>query len=229
MGTITSTTVLDKAAILLFDTNNVKWARSELLGYLNDGQRAIVAVIPEANSVTQNLTLVAGSRQTLPTGANMLLEITRNMGATGTTPGRMLKLVDRAVLNESNPAWQSDPTATTTTLYMYNLRDRYAFYVYPQATAGQMLEAVLSMIPTDIVEPAVISISDIFQPALLDYILWRAYSKDAPYASANKAAPYFQSFTMFLQANAADSSKIAQSMGQLMPPTPQQQGSVPGG
>lgn len=225
MGSIVVSAVIDKAATVLFDVNNVKWGRSELLKWFNDAQRALVSLVPEASAVTANLQLTSGARQSLPSGANQLLEVVRNMGTNGSTAGRMVKRVDRAVFDETNPTWYSDSSNVVTTMYMYNLRDRSKFYVYPPSPGTNYLEIIYSATPTELAENATITVDDIWVPALLDYMLWRAHSKDANFADANKAQTYFQSYSMYVKGQAADAAKLASEMGQVATVTSQGQGS----
>jgi len=182
MGTILASAVINKCATLLFDSNNVKWSRAELLGWVNDGQRSIVSMIPEASATMTVLQLVVGARQTIPNDGYILLDIVRNMGSGGATPGRAIARVDRSTLDESNPLWQSDAATATQTVYMYNLRDRKSFYVYPPCTGANRAEIIYSKLPTDLAEGGAIGIDDIYQPALLDYVLARAFSKQSQYA-----------------------------------------------
>lgn len=226
MGTITNTTIINKVATILFDANNVKWSRVELLGWVNDGCRAVVSMIPEANSVVSSVKMVAGTRQTLPANAWLLLEITRNMGASGNSAGRALKRVDRAILDETNPTWYADAATASATLYMYNTRDRAGYYVYPASDGTGYLEVIASIMPTDTAEAAAISILDVYEPALIDYVLWRSLSKGAPFADQGKADNYFKSYSMYILANTSDAARISDMMGNIKTNTPQSQGSV---
>ncbi len=220
MGTITGTVIVNKVATLLFDANNVKWARAELLGWLNDAQRAIVSMVPEAGATQVNVTLVTGTRQSLPADNWMLLEVTRNMGSAGTTPGRALQRVDKVTLDESQPTWRADTAAAVQTVYMYSLRDRHAFDVWPPSNAANRVEVIYSKMPTDIAEGSAIGIADIYQPAIMDYILSRAHSKGSPYADASKAGMYWQSFGMFIATNVSDANALTAVMGALQANAP---------
>jgi hypothetical protein len=110
------------------------------------------------------------------------------------------------------------------------LRDRYAFYVYPASAGSVSLEIITSVIPVDIAESApYITVADLYEPALTDYILWRAYSKNAPFANDGaKTAMYFKSFSSYVEAYISDSGKVAAEMGQMAILPPQGQG-VAGG
>lgn len=215
MGSILASAIINKAATLLFDANNVKWARTELLGWLNDAQRSIVSMIPEANSTQTVLQMVSGSRQALPSGSWMLLDVVRNMGSAGTTPGRAIARVDRTTLDESNPTWQSDTATASVSVYIYSMRDRMNFYVYPPSNGSNRVEIIYSKLPTDVAEGSAIEIQDIYQPAIMDYMLSRAFSKESPYANPQKALQYHQSFMMFVMSNARDAASLAAAMGAL--------------
>lgn len=227
MGTQTASSIINKAAIVLFDVNNTKWSRAELLGWLNDAQRALVALVPEASSKTTSVKMVAGARQTLPADAYMLLEISRNMGANGTTPGRVPRRIDRALLDESSPDWASASQTAAITAYMYNMRDRLAYYVNPPSDASFYLEVIYSAHPPTLVETDTVLVADIFVPALLDYLLWRANSKSAPFAGGFEVGQaYYKSFMTYVMANSADSARLATDMGNPEGLGGQRQGSV---
>lgn len=183
MGTVTAKTIIDKATIQLIDLANIRWTRAELLSWLNDGMRQIVLIQPSASSTTSVIKLDAGTRQYIPDDGWLLLAIYRNMGTTGTTPGRAIRIISREILDGFNPDWNTDTAKAEVRNYIYTNQDQLAFYVYPPNTGTQYIEINYSAQPTDLTsESQVIPIFDVFQSALVDYILYRACSKDAEYA-----------------------------------------------
>lgn len=202
MGTVTAQTILNKAAIQLTDIANIRWTRAELLSWLNDGMRQIVVIQPSASSTTVSKLLSAGTRQMLPADGWLLLHIYRNMGTTGTTPGRVTRIVSREVLDAFNPNWHTDTASAEVKNYLYDVQDQLAFYVYPPNTGTGYVELNYSAQPTNLTsESEVIPIFDIFQQALVDYILFRACSKDAEYAPGLQLAQgYLATFTASVQA-----------------------------
>jgi hypothetical protein len=183
MGTVTAKTIIDKATIQLIDLTNIRWTRAELLSWLNDGMRQTVLIQPSASSTTSVVKLDAGTRQTIPDDGWLLLAIYRNMGTTGTTPGRAIRIISREIIDSFNPDWHTDPAKAEVRNYIYTNQDQLAFYVYPPNTGTQYIEINYSAQPTDLTsESQVIPIFDVFQSALVDYILYRACSKDAEYA-----------------------------------------------
>lgn len=183
MGTVTAKTIIDKASVQLIDLTNVRWTRSELLSWLNDGMRQIVLIQPSATSTTVAKKLDAGTRQSLPTNGWLLLQMYRNMGTDGTTPGRAIRIVSRELLDNFNPNWHTATAAAEVRNYIYDTQDQTAFYVYPPNTGTQYVELNYSAQPANLTsETDVIPIFDVYQSALVDYILYRACSKDAEYA-----------------------------------------------
>ena len=222
MGTVTAKTIIDKATIQLIDLTNIRWTRAELLSWLNDGMRQIVLIQPSATSTTSVVQLAAGTRQYIPNDGWLLLSIYRNMGTTGTTPGRAIRIISREILDGFNPNWHTDAAKAEVRNYVYTDQDQLAFYVYPPNTGTQHIELNYSVQPADLTsESQVIPIFDVFQSALLDYILYRACSKDAEYAPGLQlASQYSASFVAAIQGKTV--SEVAgnptQSLGPRNPP-----------
>ena len=99
--------VIASVAEVLSDNAYLNWTQDQLLGWLNDGQRAIVLVRPDASQITDALLLVSGTRQSLPSGSVRLMTVIRNMGSDGITPGQAVRLVERATKDELDPDWHS--------------------------------------------------------------------------------------------------------------------------
>jgi hypothetical protein len=204
MGTVTAQTIINKAAIQLTDIANVRWTRAELLSWLNDGMRQIVTMQPNASSTTVSKLLTAGTRQTIPSDGWLLLQIYRNMGTTGSAAGRAIRIVSREVLDGFDPYWHTGIPKAEVKNFIYDAQDQTAFYVYPPNTGTQYIELNYSAQPANLTtENQVIPIFDVFQSALVDYILYRACSKDAEYAPGLQLAQaYLTTFTIALQGKA---------------------------
>jgi hypothetical protein len=218
MGTVTAQTIINKAAIQLTDIANIRWTRAELLSWLNDGMRQIVVIQPSASSTTSVIKLSAGTRQFIPSDGWLLLAIYRNMGTTGTTPGRAIRIISREILDGFNPDWNSDTAKAEVRNYIYTNQDQLAFYVYPPNTGTQYIEINYSAQPTDLTsESQVIPIFDIFQTALVDYIMYRACSKDAEYAPGVALAQgYMTTFVAAIQTKTA--SEVTNDPTQALSP-----------
>ena len=175
-------TIIDKASVLLGDVAATRWTTAELLGWLNDGQRELVAISPPVNIKNIALQLVSGVKQALPSDGMVLLDIPHNLGATGTTMGTVINHVPKEIMLKRIPGWTTTMASATVKHYIYSTLDPLVFYVYPpQPTLAKYVECVYSALPTLIANANVgtkITIPDYFQTELLDYVLYRAFSKD---------------------------------------------------
>lgn len=101
-----------------------RWTEVELVNYANYGQLAIAKYLPQAGSRVDSIRLQPGTRQDLTKilAANILpgdgsaaadtfgialLDVVRNMGANGSTPGRVIRIVDRETLDNNDPDWHT--------------------------------------------------------------------------------------------------------------------------
>lgn len=200
MGTVIAQSMIDKASILLLDVAKVRWTQAELLGWLNDGQRDIATHRADACVKTEAMTLAASTiKQAIPASGKQFVRLTRNLGADGTRSGRAITECDRATLDLFSPTWPRDSFGPEVIHYMPDPVDPKAFVVYPKAPAGQLqVEIEYTYIPADIAAGAAITISDSFANALLDYVLYRAHSKDSEYVVAGLASGYYQAYAAAL-------------------------------
>ena len=239
-GTLTGANILARIKDILQDTTSVRWPEAELLRYINDAQREIVNYRPESSATTANVQLVAGTKQSLPSGGLRLIKVTRNMSDTsgGATGKRAIRIVNVDILNTQEPDW-NDPTVsgdaahgTVVKHYIFDEDDPRNFYVYPGVSGNAYVEVVYSDSPTDLGNTsATISVDDIYANAIMDYVLFRAYQKDSEYAgNAQRANQHYQLFlncigqgnqaSMMLDPNNDRVSNIG-----AVPPVMQQQGS----
>ena len=192
MGTIIANSVIEKAQTILQDTTGVRWpVADELLGWLNDGQREVVIFKPNSHVKNVAVRLAAGTKQSLPADGVQLIDVVRNMGTDGNTPGRAVRITMREVLDSQLPNWHTVTASTDSKHYVYSLLDPKNFYVYPPQPSGNQgyVEIVYASSPTNATLNGPITLDDIYQNVLVDYILYRAYSKDAEYAAdQNRAA-----------------------------------------
>jgi hypothetical protein len=221
--TITAQSVIHRATDLLQDQTSIRWPANELVRWLNDAQRAIVKVRPDAMNTTATMTLAAGSRQDLDNASltpppAKLIEITRNMAATSNKGA--VRLVPRQILDAQTPGWHNLTGSVNILHYMFDTRDPKTFYVYPPATALAQLEVMYSAYPTDITEPADgalytavvgnLSLPDIYADDVLNLTMYRAYSKDSEYAgNEQRAESYLNMVTASLGAEIAATVAVA--------------------
>lgn len=209
MSTTTAKSIIDKASSLLLDPSNVRWTRSELLGWINDAQRQIVLMSPNATNKVGIFQLIAGTRQSIPSDGWSLLDVIRYMGTDGTKPGRALRIVSQEVLDAFNPNWHSSTPSVVPQSYMFDQQDQTVFYVYPPNTGKGWVQVNYSPEPMELtLETQTITVRDIFQTAILDYVMYRACSKDAEYApGVALASGYLQTFMASMSEKAQSETK----------------------
>lgn len=218
MGTITAQAIINQAATQLLDNSNIRWTRAELLNWVNLGQKQIVIMAPNATNKVAVYQLASGTRQTIPSDGWTLLDVIRNMGTDGTKPGRAVRQVSEELLDNFNPNWHAAlPTAVVQNA-VFDQQDQTVFYVYPPNNGRGYVQVNYSPVPVPITsESQAISLNDIFEPVLIDYVLYRACSKDAEYAPGLQlAAGYLQTFMTSMQAKT--NSELANSPNQMLMP-----------
>lgn len=206
MATIKVKDVVKRVEDILQDTN-VRWPRLELQNWINESYLQVVLLRPDANSKTATLTCVAGTRQTLaagfPTGLR-LLDVVRNLASSSTK--KVVRLISRSVLDDQRPSWHGETATVNVQNYTFDARQPKEFFVYPPATTAAQIEIVYADAPDShtlseaALDPAgtnaeVIKLDDTYLSSIIDWVLYRAYSKDAEYAAnAQRAVAHNNAF-----------------------------------
>ena len=185
--------LVDRVSVTLNDVDHTRWELIDLVGYLSDAQRAAVLLKPEVNPKVADFQLASSTLQALPADAYILIDITKNIDIHNNvrTPGRVITPTERSSIDQVNRDWHKLLTASTTVPknYVYDIRNRLSFYVYPvrEFIARDNIEIIYSKMPAEIslsnqVIPVntKIEISDVYSPALIHYMLHRAYEKEIP-------------------------------------------------
>jgi hypothetical protein len=214
MATAAQSIIL-RAQTTLQDVSGVRWPADELVRYLNDGQREIVRLRPDQKAASVTMSLVEGYRQTISPDHAALIDVPANAS------GRFKRItkVDLALLDSVEPTWRSKPAASEIVHFCHDLREPRVFYVYPPAQSGLAVEAVVSVYPTDVAAPngatfasvsGDIDLPDQWADALLNYVLFRAYSKDAEFGgNAALSAAYLQRAQAILGVELQSSAVVA--------------------
>ena len=200
---VTVQSVIDRVQITLQDTTGVRWpAASELILWVNDAQREIALFKPDASATNETITLVDGTKQTIPSTGNRLLGVVRNMSAaSGGTGARSIRIVEREVLDAQTPDWHN-PTSTGDAAhgavvkhYVYDDSDPRNFYVYPGVSGNAYVEIIYSANPATVTASSDLAVPDIFANAVYNYVLYNCYMKDAEYTGNNqRAGNHYQLF-----------------------------------
>ena len=217
--------VLQRAVWILQDEGNDRWTSDELVQWFNDAQTAMQNLRPDTTSVQASLQLAPGAFQNLmdsafnlPQMPAKLLKVVRNTSTAGRR--RAIRLVSKDVMDVVNPDWQSDPPQTDAVNYMTDPNFPACFWIYPAAPDPQnsalipamQVEIHYSAQPAKIDPPGEgktwkdvlgdISVRDRFAMILPDYIVYRAFLKDAEFGgNGSRAQTHFELFQGALQAD----------------------------
>jgi len=195
MATTTAQSIIDKAATALLDIAGTRWPATELLSYLNDGQREAAKLRPELTSTMVDVALIAGVEQSIPADGHALLDVVRNTGIGGGVPGTAITKADEVTLSQFNPGWVLDVASAVVKHFMPDARTPRKFRVYPaQPVAPGNVEMLYSKTPIDIAANAVITLDDAYENALRDYVVYRAMAKEAETQNEAKAGAYYKLF-----------------------------------
>lgn len=176
---------------------------------LAEGCLQSIETIPAANR-----RVWAAGAFTTPTDIARGLQVLRVlnvMGSTGTVVGRSLRgPIQRESIERSNPLWETR-TASIPTSWLYDPELPHWYWVSPGVKAGATLWARVAYSALPLAIPpggadgaeiytfagsstVAISVGDEYVPALVDYIVARAMSKDAKHGDAAKAGAYMTLF-----------------------------------
>ena len=189
--TTTVRSILNRAASLLNDEEHARWPESELLEWLNDGQRAI-ARGPATDVFVKRDTLTAGAGtvQDLPTDAIRLVDVVQNVA-----DGSSIHESDYATVDMLRSSWRS-ATAGVAENFFYDQNNPKQFEVYPPQSGGEVIQIVYNAQPGDATVTGNIIIDDMYGDSLIDYIVYRGFSKDTEDASAElgRATEFYRAF-----------------------------------
>lgn len=210
---ITAKQVIVLAGRILQDESATRWTFPELLDWLNEGVSAIVLAKPDASSQTIILSLVAGTWQQLDTQYISLIRVTRNISAAGPprVGGRAVRVTSRESLDAVSPDWHNPKCikySAEVRQIIYDGDDPLSFYVYPGNDGTGKVEAIVSELPAPVAASGdvtliasydvPIGLKDIYLTPLVDYVTYRAFSKDDTAGSPAISQQHFQAFSLAL-------------------------------
>ena len=220
--TTKATDVLQRVVWLLQD-ESIRWTAAELVQWLNDAQTAMQGLRPDTTETITSMVLSPGAYQDLADHVNdlpeppaKLMKVSRNMSVEGRR--RAVRLVSRDIMDVTKPDWESSPPATDCVNYMTDPNLPSVFWVYPPAPVpsaqvpAMMVEVYYSAKPDVLDLPAAdktwkdtqgdLSVKDRFAMILVDYVLYRAFMKDAEFGgNGARAKTHFDLFQGALQAD----------------------------
>ncbi len=179
MGTLTGTYIASKVHELMVDFDGDTYTSDQLVEWINEAQRAVCLVRPDAKVSTSILTLVAGVKQSLPAASRRLMRITMNMSSgdygTATRGAPVNGPINMRLWDRYDETWAAvkSPAPTAVEEYAYALSNPTVFWVRPGMVSGTALylEAELADLPTDLsVIGDSIDLKDVYSPPIINYV-----------------------------------------------------------
>jgi hypothetical protein len=206
MGTISVRRILTALAGELVDEQFEFWQEDELLEFVNAGQRKIVSLKPDAYVVNGSVRLAPGTIQTVPADGLVFHRLYFNRGVDGETIGRTIREGHLDTLDRADPMWRGRTAAAAVREFMYDPRDPSRYHVTPPQPADAntcgYVQIAYSANPPEIEHTeAVITLDDIYEDALFQYAIHRAYSRpNDGVAPTSAKAKSDAAYAAFLQA-----------------------------
>jgi hypothetical protein len=208
--------ILKNASVQLLDQKHVRWPLPELAAWLNEAVKAVILAKPSSSSMTAPLSLSAGTHHVLPGTVEgvtplQLLGVNRNLVDAGPSRigGRVIRTAARALLDAQEPNWHSptgQPFRKEVRQVVFDENLPLEFYSYPGNDGTGTVEVAISYLPAAVTplqnkDEATLDAWDVetglpepYSVPLLDYVLFRAFSKDDIAGDPNKALSHYQMF-----------------------------------
>jgi hypothetical protein len=197
------------SALLYGDVDYDRVSEADWIRYLNAAIRALILVRPDAGSTTSNVQLVAGVKQSIPADSLRLLDITRNMGDDGDTPGKIITPAKRQHIDYSNLLWPAATGDVAVDNFSYDRNAPTVFYVTPPVSDATdvYVEMITSKLPTTLAATDdSMEVNDLFFEPLVQYMLYKAFSADDEDVEFQKATQDLSNFFNLLQVEQAASN-----------------------
>ena len=154
--------------------------------------RAVILARPDAGASLETISCVPGARQVLPDGVIQLLDVIC------LSDGSAVRPLSREVLDAQYPEWLTMKGIPE--CFISNDLSPRVFWLFPAPDKEISIDAVVSRIPEAVYvltqdDDTPVPLEDAYVNPLVDWMLFRAFSKDAAGgAESGLAAQHYQSF-----------------------------------
>lgn len=213
--TISAQSVVKEVQRSVNDYVGTRVPATDIVPLINQAQRVIQTVRPDATAAVSTFTLAAGAKQSLPASAATLIDVLSNSNAIG----RRITKTDMPLLDSVEPNWRSKAPSATVVHFMHDVRNPRTFWVYPPAIEAAQVEIETSNYPADIPSATGagwntvtgnISLADEFEQALIQLVLSFVYRSDLEGAmNVALADGYMQKASTLLGVQLTTSNSVA--------------------
>lgn len=178
--------IVNDADVVLYRNSN-----TTLLGYVNDGIKEISSLQPSLFTTIITHTCAVGEVEQTIT----FPEVQAIVKVMSLHDGAALTPFDMPSMDQFNPNWRTD-TAGTATQWSRLAGDPLRFFIYPKApVAAQNIDLICVAIPTVLaIGDTVTELPAAYEPALVDYVVYRVESTDDEHVDTQRAAGHYAAF-----------------------------------
>lgn len=183
-----ATTIATTMGKQLHDTAGDIWTTAIISEHVDEAQKLIASLRPDASATTATTALTTTSMQTLPDDGVRFLDIPMN------TDGLSVLKITREKLTEMVSTWTTE-TGTAIEFFMFDEENPTVFWVYPKPSEAFNVELVYSAEPTTFTSSSTdIDISAIYITAIYEWTLYRCFSMECKGTDMTLAAVHLQNF-----------------------------------
>lgn len=193
--------IVKRVSVQLYDEGNANWSEPELAEWFTEGLNALATLRPDLFTRTRTIPLEQdAARQALPDDA---IRVTRVLGVRDGGEDASLRALTRFDLRSmsaAHPDWQA---ATGKPRQYSTTADQQVFWLYPAPSGSAYFADVEAVVVPEVPpvdtwddsDSVTIELDTRFQRSLVDYVLYRALSKDSEHtANAQRAQVHYQAF-----------------------------------
>lgn len=207
----TAAAIISVVRDLLQDTDATayRWTDAELLRYLSAGQRQVCFFRPDANTIEVIHTVSdSNPRRTIPADGFKFIKVVCNIDTGGNRSSRVQN-IQQDVLDSIEPNWRGNAATAPDSnnyysAYVFDPRDRLAFWLYPKPASGRNVYILYAQTPGEIATTATnLTLTSDFDNALIEFVMYRALQKEGRYARpSDHANAHYENFLRALGLNA---------------------------
>lgn len=165
-----------------------RYSDTDLLQYGNDALWLMCGARPELFTRSETITLINGVQQSVTAaGTQGLVDVLANKNGDAVRP------VHEPTLSQFRPTWQNDPKGAARQWFPETM-NKFVFYVYPPATAGDALTVLhVSLLPYTLLQALDARVAP-YVGIIAEYIASCAEARESEDTGPQRSAKFAQDF-----------------------------------
>lgn len=193
--------IIDEARYITNDAGTgaaiFRQSDDELLIYVNGALREAAILRPDLFSAIGDMVCTPGQCEQSIT----FLDAISLLDVLCIHDGNALTRTDRATMDQFRPTWRNDPAGQAENWIPLD-GDPLKYFVYPKAPMAQVVDIRFVRNPTFYtIDETIFELPASYLPALADYVVYRAETKDDEHVLSQRAVSHFAAFKSKFGAN----------------------------